>query len=83
MTLSLTCRHCAVEIVGENEDELVESVQEHMADAHPETTGKTHTVTRDKVLGRLRHAARRHGHQHGADGAGDEPIPQSGPPLNL
>ena len=62
MTLKITCRRCDVEIVAETEDELVERVQEHVAGAHPEHDGRRHAVTRERVLGRLRHTRRQHDH---------------------
>ena len=53
MTLSLTCNRCHQPITGEDEDELVANVQEHVA-AHGRAHGMTHTPSREQVLRRLR-----------------------------
>ncbi|MEV5530200.1 hypothetical protein [Streptomyces prunicolor] len=53
MTLSLTCNHCKLAITGEDEDELVVNVQEHVGE-HSRAHGVSHVVTREQVLHRLR-----------------------------
>lgn len=54
MTLSLTCKRCEQEITGTTEDELVAKVQDHVA-GHSDPHGRTHPVSAEHVLRRLRH----------------------------
>jgi len=53
MTLSLTCNRCKEAITGEDEDELVVNVQEHVT-GHGRTHGMMHTPSREQILCRLR-----------------------------
>ena len=48
MSVSMSCRHCNVEIVADDADALVTRVQEH-ALAHPRPV----ELTRDHILARL------------------------------
>lgn len=48
MSVSMTCRHCNIEIVADDPDELVKRVQEH-ALAHPRPV----ELTREHILARL------------------------------
>jgi hypothetical protein len=51
MSHALTCRHCAVTITGESEDDLVRRVQEHALthDGGPELTPE-HILARHRRL---------------------------------
>jgi hypothetical protein len=48
MTLAITCKHCRIDIEGDDEDQLVERVQ-----AHVRTHDQPIEVTREQVLARL------------------------------
>jgi len=52
MTLRLTCQNCKKELTGDDEDELVASVQEHVA-GHSQEHGVSHTPSREHILHRL------------------------------
>jgi len=53
MALSLTCKSCKMAVTGEDEDELVVNVQQHVR-AHGRAHGVMHTPSREQVLRRLR-----------------------------
>ncbi len=57
MALSLTCNHCHEVVTGEDEDELVARVQNHVrghAHDHGRDHGRDHAVSREQILARLR-----------------------------
>lgn len=65
MTLSLTCRNCKLAISGEDEDELVAHVQEHVRE-HGRAQGVTHVPSPEQILARL--------NRHRDPGARDSPT---------
>jgi hypothetical protein len=53
MVLSLTCKRCEQEITGTDEDDLVTTMQAHVA-GHSHEHERAHDVSREHVLRRLR-----------------------------
>jgi len=53
MSLSMTCRHCGIEITVEDDDQLVDQVQAH-AIGHGKELSREHILHRHDVVQRHR-----------------------------